>query len=72
MTAGKNMPEDNFVKHRNLKRRLVELMKTMKVGEAGGKRIKRKNREWLNMDRGLVLITNEEKIIQNICRICEY
>lgn len=57
------MPEDNFVKPRKLKRRLVELMKTMKVGEAGRKRIKRKNREWLNMDRGLVLITNEEKII---------
>lgn len=38
MTAGKNMPEDNFVKPRKLKRSLVEWMKNIKVGEPRDKK----------------------------------
>lgn len=47
MTAGKNMPEDNFVKPRKLKRSLVESKKNIKVEEPRDKRRKRK--EWLSL-----------------------
>lgn len=42
MRAGKNMPEDNFVKPRKLKRSLVESMKNLKVAEP---REKKKNKK---------------------------
>lgn len=42
MTAGKNMPEDNFVKPRKLKRSLVESKKNIKVEEPRDKKKKKK------------------------------
>lgn len=38
MTAGKNTPEDNFFRPRELSRSLVESMKNIKLGKPGEKR----------------------------------
>lgn len=41
MTAGKNMPEDNFFKPRKISRSLVESVKNIKLGKPGEKRNKK-------------------------------